>query len=252
MNRLLLDLGNTRLKWASAGSGSLERRGAIALDAPDFDLQAEHAWSGLPAPASIWLSAVAGDAAVARATAAIVARWRDVSLHRVASPASAAGVRSAYDEPERLGVDRFLAMVGARRHDPGPVLVAGCGTALAIDLLDADGHHRGGLIAPAPSLMRAAVLERTGRVAWQRPGRVFAFGRSTEDGLESGCWHAAAALVERAVAQACRELGATPGLLLHGGDAERLAALLDTPARIAPDLVLEGLLRYAESGGGPG
>ncbi len=249
MNALLLDLGNTRLKWACAGARGLGLRGAVPLAADDFSERLNAAWSELPAPDSVWLSAVANDAAVDDVSAMLRARWPRATVQRVASPAEAAGLRSAYAEPERLGVDRFLAMLGARARHAGALLVAGCGTALAIDLVDADGQHRGGLIAPAPELMRAAVLGRAGRVGWLREGRVFAFGRSTEDGLESGCWHAAAALVERACAQALRELGAAPGLILHGGGADTLAALIEPECRIAPDLVLEGLRHFAIAAG---
>lgn len=245
MTRLLIDLGNSRLKWAWADGMAFSRGGALDHADPDFAEHLKAAWSGAPDPQGIWLAAVAAAPVVARVESAIAARWSSPTVIQATSPAQGGGVRSAYAEPERLGVDRFLAMVGAHARASGAALVAGCGTAIALDLVDADGSHRGGLIAPAPELMRDSVLGRTGRVAWQRTGRVVAFGHNTEDGLESGCWHAAAALVERAHAQATRELGAAPALYLHGGCAAALAALLGIETIAAPDLVLEGLHRLA-------
>jgi type III pantothenate kinase len=136
-------------------------------------------------------------------------------------------------------------MRGAMALQSGAVLVVGCGTAVTIDLVDAQGRHRGGLIAPGPALMRQSIVARAGRVDWQREGRLQAFGTDTEDALQSGCWQAAAGLVERALAAATGELGAAATTLLHGGDAEQLASLLGRAVRIVPQLVFEGMLRHA-------
>lgn len=242
---LLLDLGNTRLKWAWATDGRLGAVAAVAHDRTGWLQEAGADWDAGPEPQRILLAAVAAPAAVDALRAALARRFAGIEVERLASPAHAGEWRSAYAEPARLGVDRYLAMRGAMALQPGAVLVAGCGTAVAIDLVDAQGLHRGGLIAPGPALMRESILGRTGRVGWQREGQVLAFGAGTEDALQSGCWQAAAALVGRALSVATRELGVAPLLFLHGGDAEPLAQLLDPGARIVPALVFEGMLRHA-------
>lgn len=242
---LLFDLGNSRLKWAWATDGRLGAIEAVAHDQSGWLQSAAAGWHAAPVPQRILLAAVAAPAAADALRAALAHRYAGVEIEVLASPAHGGDWRSAYAEPSRLGVDRYLAMRGAMALQSGAVLVAGCGTAVAIDLVDAQGRHRGGLIAPGPALMREAVLGRTGRVDWQREGQVVAFGNSTEDALQSGCWQAAAALVARALAAATRELGAAPALVLHGGDAQALALLLDPAARIVPALVFEGMLRHA-------
>lgn len=242
---LLLDLGNSRLKWTWATDGRLGAVAAVAHDRVDWLQAAGADWDAGPRPQRILLAAVAAPAAVDALRAALARRFSGVEVEVLESPARGGDWRSAYAEPARLGVDRYLAMRGAMALQPGAVLVAGCGTAVAIDLVDAQGLHRGGLIAPGPALMRESILGRTGRVGWQCEGQVRDFGAGTEDALQSGCWQAAAALVGRARSRAARELGVAPALVLHGGDAEALAPLLEHEARIVPTLVFAGMLRHA-------
>lgn len=242
---LLLDLGNSRLKWAWAADGRLGAVQAVDHEPADWLQAARADWDAAPVPRRILLAAVAAPTRLDALRAALARRYPEVEVEILASPARAGDWRSAYAEPARLGVDRYLAMRGAMALHPGALLVAGCGTAVAIDLVDAQGLHRGGLIAPGSVLMRQSILARTGRVGWQREGRLLDFGADTEDALHSGCWQAAAGLVERALAAATRELGAAPALVLHGGDAEALAQLLAPAARIVPALVFEGMLRHA-------
>ena len=242
---LLLDLGNTRLKWAWTRDGRIEDVAAVAHAGEAWRDAVAAAWRGAPAPRRILLAAVAATAVVDAVRELAAGSFPGVAPESIQSPGSAGGWRSAYAEPARLGVDRYLAMRGAMALQSGAVLVAGCGTAVAIDVVDARGLHRGGLIAPGPALMRESILARTGRVGWQREGAVRWLGADTEDALQSGCWQAAAGLIEHVAAAAARELGAAPALLLHGGYAPRVAGLLGIAARIEPELVFEGMLRHA-------
>ncbi|WP_235873035.1 type III pantothenate kinase [Pseudoxanthomonas winnipegensis] len=238
--RWLLDLGNTRLKAAPLQADG--RIGAvIALDHGRGALL-DQLRAQLPAyGASACLASVAAPALTAGVLEVLQERFRLVSLAR--TQAQLAGLRVAYAEPARLGVDRFLAMLGARARGAGPWLVAGVGTAVTIDLVAADGAHLGGRIAPSPQLMRQALH----RAAAQLPaeGGVFdEFAGETVDALTSGCDGAAVALIERSLAQGGQRLCQTPSLLLHGGGSAPLAALLPQAQRI-DSLVLEGLAVWA-------
>lgn len=148
-------------------------------------------------------------------------------------------VTIAYANPERFGVDRFLALLAARARSKEPTLLAGIGTALTIDLLDGDGRHRGGRIAPSPALMRASLHARAAHLP-EQGGDYTEFADDTDDALASGCDGAALALVERSLRAAEELLGQTPRLLVHGGGSEALFAHLPQ-ATAAPSLVLEGL-----------
>ena len=120
--------------------------------------------------------------------------------------------------------------------------MVGIGTALTIDVLDADGGHRGGRIAPSPRLMREALHAHA--AALPEAGGAYAeFADDTAPALASGCEGAAIALVERSLAQATTLLGAAPSLRLHGGGAATLRPLLPAHDWV-PDAVLRGLARW--------
>jgi type III pantothenate kinase len=234
----LFDLGNSRLKLAplspAGRPGTVEAR---PHEKPDWR-------SGLPSGDVAWVCTVASPGLSLELVEALAARFRRVSIAR--TPVAFAGVRVGYAQPRSLGVDRFLALLGARAIDPGPWLVVGVGTALTIDLLGADGTHAGGRIAPSPAVMREALHRRASHLPVDG-GRYVEFAGDTRDALASGCEGAAVALVERSLAQARDGGGRVPALLLHGGGAAALAAHLHD-ARVEPALVLQGLAAWARAG----
>lgn len=243
MNRWLFDLGNSRLKFARLhDDGSLDEVIAVAHDQEDFtgillDMLPEHADSAC-------LASVASPTLTAAVIDALSTRFRRISLAR--SSRELAGVRIAYAEPARLGVDRFLALLAAHARGNQPWLVAGVGTALTIDLLDADGLHHGGRIAPSPQLMRDALHHAAVQLPAQG-GSYREFAADTADGLASGCEGAALGLIERSLRQAEERLGQAPTLLLHGGGAEAISPHLPQ-ALCVPALVVEGLAFWSRAG----
>lgn len=238
----LIDLGNTRLKWARLdAAGALVDRGALAHADAGFEVALETALAGLPHARTAHLASVAGADLHARVQA--IVRRVGVEPQPVVVRADFAGLRIAYAEPARLGVDRFLALLGAHARGAGPWLLASVGTALTIDALHA-GVHLGGLIAPSPGLMRAALATRVAQLP-AHGGAVREFATDTDDALASGCVLAAAALLQHSAASAQRRYGTQPTLLLSGGGADALLPHLAMPAQLAPDLVLEGLAGWA-------
>lgn len=233
MSTYLFDLGNTRLKFAeSHADGTLGDSRAIAHDQGDAWLQA------LPRGDAACIASVASDERRVALLEALCARFG--RMHLVRTQSRCAGLRIAYDNPRHLGVDRFLALLSAL--DAGEVLLVGIGTALTIDLLDGDGLHRGGRIAPSPMLMREALHARASVLP--ESGGVYAeFADDTGHALASGCEGAALALVERSLERATALLGTPPALWLHGGGADALRARLP-PHRWMPDAVLHGLARW--------
>lgn len=243
--RLLLDLGNTRLKWALLDGTGWQSQGAVSWS-DDVALVLHDAWRGLPAPRDAFGASVVNGEREALVASVIAARF-GCSLTWLRTPAQACGVHNAYPEPGRLGVDRFLAMVAARADGLAPCVLAGAGTALTLDALTADGRHLGGLIAPGPQLMQQALLGATARVQVERPGEVLEVADNTPDAVASGCWQAAAALIERFVAHMSPALGGAPQLVLGGGDAEALRSLLSMSATLSPDSVLRGLAVWSDA-----
>ncbi len=239
MSTWLFDLGNSRLKCAPLGEDGH----------PGEVLAFAHADDGLAPdwadalPPRMGVACVASVASPERRVAlldALATRADRISV--VSTQRRWQGLRVAYAQPAKLGVDRFLALLAARRRG-GAWLLVGVGTALTIDLVDADGRHHGGRIAPSPTLMREALNQR----AAQLPGsgghyRVFA--ADTPDALASGCLGASQALVEQSLAAARLACAGEVGVLVHGGGAPELLALLPQAVH-APALVLEGLACWA-------
>jgi type III pantothenate kinase len=236
---LELDIGNTRCKWRLAGAEDA-RAGACAVD----ELAA--ALAELPERAAI-ARVRAGCVRGPQVEAVVREAVHEVLGLETAfarSQAVAAGVRNAYAQPQRLGVDRWLAMLAGFAEVGGAVCVLDCGSAITADLVDAGGDHRGGYIAPGLAMMRASLLAATDRVRFEAAAAATgaAPGRDTAEAVGGGTLLAAAGFLRAArerFEQAC------PGaaVLLTGGDAGAIAACLDFPLRIRPQLVLDGLGR---------
>jgi type III pantothenate kinase len=153
----------------------------------------------------------------------------------------------AYAQPDKLGVDRFLALLAASQSSQLQLLV-GVGTAMTIDALAADGRHLGGLIVPGVRLMREVMTTAAPNVDWHAGAYCTDFAADTASALESGIWCALAGAVERSVQRLAMQAASAPCVLLHGGDAPMLAAQLGTPARRDALLVMRGLAAYLDAG----
>ena len=248
MTTWLLDLGNTRLKVASwrpsEGVGEIL---AWTHGGADFAPTMQRWLAGVQGGDDCWLASVAGSELTA-AVAEALANHGNTAV-RARPRAECAGVRIAYAEPSRLGVDRFLTLLAAHARGPGPWLIVSAGSALTVDLLDAQGQHRGGLIAPSPEHMRSALASRFPALAFAG-GEASDFAGDTADALASGSIGAAAGLVERSLRQATRLLGVAPRVLLSGGGSRRLVSALELDMELSPGLVLEGLAVYAAQSAG--
>ena len=238
----LLDLGNTRLKWRRLGAATTR---ALAHDAPRFldDLSAA---LGMAAPGErAWLASVADPVL----TEAVLERLAHAGFNceRVRVRPEALGVRIAYAEPSRLGVDRFLSLLAAHTRKDGPWLLVSVGSALTVDLLAVDGTHAGGFIAPSPGHMREALAERFPVLAIDG-GELGDWAADTGDALASGALAAAAGLVERAHRLARARLGVDPTVLISGGGAAPVRAALPFASETLDAPVLDGLAHLAAAG----
>ncbi len=246
MTFLAIDVGNTRLKWALYSAprtgAPLLQHGAVFLEA--IDELAEKTWAGLPTPASMLGSNVAGEG-VRRRVEEQLELW-DVEARWVHASAEAGGVINGYDHPIRLGVDRWVALVGARQRvlasgPARPALVVMVGTAVTVDALDADGRFLGGLILPGFGLMLRAL--EMGTAGLKAPtGESVDFPTNTSDALMSGGTDAIAGAVERMHRKLLARTGQKPALLMSGGAAVKLADTSDLPFETVETLIFEGLL----------
>ena len=242
--QLLIDLGNTRLKWATLVKGHMQPGGVFSHVGkplvPDFRTE----WVELARVDAVFVASVIAPAREEELDIFVRERF-GVATQFVRSPAAALGVRNAYAEPARLGIDRFLALAAAHAQQPRLQILVGAGTALTIDALDADGAHLGGLIVASPHLMRTALLAGTARVN-PADGHYRELPNSTADAVVTGALYAAAGAIDRFRATLVQRFGATPALVLSGGGGDEIEPLI-APVERAHDLVLRGLALWAEA-----
>lgn len=255
----LLDLGNSRLKWSVAERDALGTVHALAhagIAGGDEALSAfeealvclfEDCAAGTDQRSGL-LASVAPDAVRERVESA--AARVGVRLQRVVTEAECAGVRVAYPEPARLGVDRFLALLAAHARG-GDWMLVSLGSALTIDLLDAHGHHHGGLIGIMPAHAESALKLRFPALDRGTGQGAAPWAMDTPDAVAAGVRRQSLGMVMAAFADAEERLGRRPGVLIGGGDAA--AAVTDLQRRLpvmpqrADALVLDGLLVWARA-----
>jgi len=243
--KLLLDLGNSRLKWAIARGAAIEIGAPIA-----------HTGDGLGDLRELLAAATGADSAWLSSTALsltpllvkVVANTLQCPTQVFVSPKEALGIRSAYDAPQTLGSDRFLAMVGARPQVSGAFLIADAGTAMTVDLVDVGGQHLGGLIVPGPLLMREALHRGTAGIRTGAAVQMREFARNTDDAVWSGGCHACVALIGHAYRHGSLGVGGNVDLFLAGGAMPALLPLIHIRHRVLPNLVLDGLAAWAGHG----
>ena len=253
MSILLVDIGNTRVKWARLEAGRLGRGGAIAHQGRPGAMAS--LLRRVPRDVERVLAVSVAGGKLDAALASAVRKRLGLRVEFVASTRKAGGVSNGYRDVWRLGADRWVAAIGAHaiansRSRSRPVLLAMAGTALTIDLVTASGRHRGGAIIPGPTAMVASLLSGTNGIRrragglrardLQNKGRRL-FADNTASALAAGSQFAAAAFIDRAFLEATRAIGARPLLLLSGGGAAALRRHLRSPVRVLPDLVLHGL-----------
>lgn len=246
---LLIDLGNTRLKWATCDAGPAQPGGVFAHVGKPLATDLRSEWASLPRPKKVLVASVVAPTREDELDACVRERFH-IGADFLRSPAAALGVRNAYPEPARLGIDRFLGLAALHAQRPRALVLVSVGTALTLDALDAQGHHHGGLIVPSPRLMRTALLGSTARIG-TFDGRWQEMPDNTADAVVAGSLTAAAGAVDRFRATATRRFGVSPALLLAGGGADELAPLLPDAER-THDLVLHGLALWAADARAPG
>jgi type III pantothenate kinase len=253
MSYLLIDIGNTFLKWGTYGEAPAEGR-VLALDRAQLFGRVLHEetsmvmaeWRRLPTPSKIVIANVAGTRVVNPVLRALEV-WPDApEPHWVSSKADQCGVRNGYLNPAALGVDRWAAMIGARAIlGERPALVVVCGTATTMDLLTAEGDFVGGGIMPGLGLMVRALHLNTATLP-DAQGDYVDYPRQTVDAIASGCAHAQAGAVERLYFLHKRK---HPDLrcIISGGAARTLGPRLTIEFTYHENLVLEGLYQIAAS-----
>lgn len=238
---LLVDSGNSRLKWAVMQDGGLVT-GRALVNRQITRHELIETWKMLTPPERLVISCVSRAPLLELVLAVAVELWPAIKIIPVKSEAHAFGVYNAYQHPEKLGVDRWLALVAVRNHYPIPACIVDCGTAITVDLIDADGKHQGGLISPGLTLMKKSLAEGTEALQYHETNYAFGPANFTEAAIYSGTLAAAVGLIEHVLTKQSNAMQ----LILTGGDAEIIATQLAIKPIVDTDLVLRGLAIVVE------
>jgi type III pantothenate kinase len=232
---LQLDVGNSSAKWRLVRDSAIIDRGSYRRD---DDKARNLLFDCTDTLDHIWVASVAAPAVEVDLAALLQQKWC-VTPWFARTQARTGGLCNSYAEPGRMGVDRWLVMLGARSRTTGRVCVVDAGSALTIDIVSGAGQHEGGYIIPGAALMERALLLDTDRVRFEEAAAYIRRpGTSTAEAVRHGIALAQAGAVTLALDQA----GSEPLALLYcGGAGQQLMQLVDRGGQWLPDLVFEGL-----------
>ena len=261
---LVFDLGNTRLKWAAvestqnisdrnkklwAYSGSISTK---SFQSPELRTElSDYISKTLPKPGAIGFCCVAGDIAIENLRS-LFPQWQDLEWKQFTGSSPYEGLRTLYQDPSKLGADRWAALIGARALSSTNTLVINAGTATTIDLLGGNGVHYGGWILPGLSLMQESLQQNTAQlpliVRANKPKAQASFGSTTDEAITGGCDAAQMGAILRAVYLAKAMNHQVERIWLDGGNAKILEneikqfpELAVLPVEPIEGLVLRGL-----------
>jgi type III pantothenate kinase len=244
---VVVDIGNTRIKWGRCARGAVAAVVSLPADDPNGWQTKFDAW-GL-GPGSAWAIA-----SVHPKRRDALVSWLEERAARVwvASAARQLPLEVRVSHADWVGIDRLLNAVAARNsweRKRLPAVIADAGSAVTVDWVDAGGVFRGGSIFPGLRLMAQALHEHTAllplvQVTTPRP---YVPGLSTPQAMEAGIYYATAGGINTLIELFRAGSTAETHVYLTGGDAPLLAHAVDSRAEVWPEMTLEGLRLSAEA-----
>lgn len=236
---LEMDCGNTRVKWRVRKDQQVIMRGMF-LTAEGFHPATSAELAGTKIERVLIGSVLTDD--YARKLAAWSITHLGLNPEFAVSEPHCNGVVNGYQQPEKLGVDRWLAILASQAENASACVVVDCGSAITVDLVTSQGEHLGGYIAPGLRLMREALGMKTAAIKLGQigyPENDFP-GRNTVIAIKSAELAMIAGLVDHAKSVLRNYDAHDARLLVTGGDGEWLVSMLKDGV-FQEDLVLDGL-----------
>ena len=241
---LVIDVGNTRLKWAWLTSTGLSDQQAVVHREAKPGIWTAALFESGQKPTRVLVSNVAGPV-MGKTLTQLAKKTFNVDVEFVKAAQDFQGLRNGYLDPSLLGADRWLALIGAWTQARSAICVVDAGTAVKVDSVDASGQHLGGLIAPGIHMMREALMKKTSDIAraaeHSTPSLAGVLANNTVGAVSQGAVFALAGMADRAAEIIEHSTGARPKLFITGGDAGMITGTMRTHGLIVPDLVLQGL-----------
>jgi type III pantothenate kinase len=241
---LVIDVGNTRLKWAWLTNTGLSDQQAIVHRDAQPGIWTTALFASGQKPTRVLVANVAGPA-MAKTLTQLAKKTFGVKIEFVTAARHFHGLTNGYLDPSLLGADRWLALIGAWTLARSALCVVDAGTAVKVDSVDATGQHLGGLIAPGIHMMREALMSKTSDIAkaaeHSTPSLAGILANNTIGAVSRGAVFALAGMADRAAEIIEQSTGARPKLFITGGDAGIITGSMRSHGEIVPDLVLQGL-----------
>ena len=253
---LLIDIGNSRIKWClyNGVENEFGLDGAMLNDKLELPALFSEHWSNVDIPDRVVVSNVSGQQQAELLDAWVEQAWQ-IKTEYIKTEAFSFGVSNAYSDYPSLGVDRWMVIIAAWqrfREQEKAVCVVDCGTATTIDGISAAGQHLGGFIVPGYTIMQEMLLNNTSDIELARkilpkessPAKKLPsikFSSSTEEGVNNGCYLAMISMIDRVVTSMQEDYGEQVNCIITGGNAELVVEQLAGRFEYEPGLVLHGL-----------
>lgn len=241
---LLFDIGNTRLKWALLKAGSMVSSGTIGVAEVGAHKLAQ-CFDALTQLDSAWVANVGPIEAFNRLQLWLGNRFQ-IQAHLVRGVEPMKGFHNDYKDASELGVDRWLAAIGARcKVARGDLIVIDIGTAITIDWLSDKNVFGGGVILPGLVLLHSALLDGTSGIKSEISDVAGIIGKTTRECVNSGIVYGLAGAIERIVEEMRKTISRPTTLVFTGGGACAIAEKIRLDGLVEPNLVLQGLHQLA-------
>ena len=248
MRRLLIDIGNSRIKWCFAEKKQLTPQQALSWQFDSLENIFSTTWNYIPSPDEIWVANVAGQRVAEKLTQWTQRHWQ-LTPFFAQTHNQCCHVINGYQQPQQLGIDRWLAMIAARQLYQGTACIVSCGTAITLDVIHSDGQHVGGLITLGLGSTRKTLLQKAHALNQLTDVNLSStqnfLANNTHQGVAQGTLVSVLGLLEYTVKQLERN-EENVMLFLTGGDATQLIPFLSIYHQHEPNLVLQGLHIVAE------
>jgi type III pantothenate kinase len=237
---LLLDIGNSAVKWAITQQGKLTSTGVFSYSKNNFEDDIKDNLFLIEKPSKIFVSNVAGNSIFNLLNKLTKQHW-SLECWQAQVLAEFKELKNSYNNIEQMGIDRWLAMVAAWEKSHSALCLVSCGTALTIDLIDSKGIHLGGYIIPGVELMQKALVNNTAQINIDiKKEASIEYAKNTQAAVNNGAFLAAISMIDRAV-DTFTESNSDVKCIISGGMANSINPLLKHAFEYEPNLVLMGL-----------
>ena len=232
---LCIDAGNSRVKWRLSDNGQQLAQGAQLTSEVADEKYID--FSDIKSLHEVRIASVAGEKIVEQLQQQLRQQF-SVPVKLAAVSATLGELSCAYEDPQTLGVDRWLAIAAAHQQYQEPLMVIDAGSAITIDIVGPSGQHVGGYIAPGLRLMHDALWDNTSevRVVGSGTEELWLPGKNTQQAVNKGCLLSAVSTIESLAAQF------PVRIVITGGDAKILMQAISLSTDYHSNLVLDGLL----------